>query len=84
LRNNGDGTFTDITGQAGLLDYIPSHAAVWGDFNNDGLLDLFVGNETGSMLEIDNPDSETKPPQYPSKLFMNNGDEPRKAAANPR
>ena len=45
LRNNGDGTFTDVTIQSGLLYFHPSHTAVWADFNNDGWLDVFVGVE---------------------------------------
>jgi len=45
LHNNCDGTFTDVTERAGLANGYPSQAAVWADFNNDGLLDLFVGNE---------------------------------------
>jgi hypothetical protein len=42
LRNNGDGTFTDVTEKAGLLDPVNSIAAQWADYDNDGLLDLFV------------------------------------------
>lgn len=45
LVNNGDGTFIDVTAQAGLLEYAPSHTAAWFDYNMDGYLDLFVGNE---------------------------------------
>jgi len=45
LRNNCDGTFTDVTAEAGLLNYYPTQAATWADVNNDGFLDLFVGNE---------------------------------------
>jgi tetratricopeptide (TPR) repeat protein len=48
LRNNCKGTFTDVTREAGLAE--PSSAtqtAVWADINNDGLLDLFVGSESG-------------------------------------
>jgi ASPIC and UnbV/FG-GAP-like repeat len=45
LRNNCDGTFTDVTAEAGLLNNYPTQTAVWADFNNDGLVDLFVGNE---------------------------------------
>lgn len=47
LRGNGDGTFTDVTRHAGLTELISTQAAVWADVNNDGLLDLFVGNERG-------------------------------------
>jgi len=45
LRNNCDGTFTDVTAKAGLLNNYPTQTAVWADFNGDGLLDLFIGNE---------------------------------------
>ena len=58
LRNNCNGTFTDVTKESGLAK--PStntQAGVWADINNDGFLDLFVGNETG-----------------PSQLFLNKGD----------
>ena len=46
LRNNGDGTFTDVTKEAGLLSFHPTQTATWADFNNDGWLDVFIGNET--------------------------------------
>ena len=46
LRNNGNGTFEDVTEEAGLLRFHPTQAATWFDYNNDGWLDLFVGNET--------------------------------------
>ena len=46
-HNNGDGTFTEVAKQAGVDD--ASHffglGAVWSDFDNDGKLDLFVGND---------------------------------------
>lgn len=45
LRNNCDGTFTDVTVAAGLGEPTSTQAAVWVDINNDGWLDLFVGNE---------------------------------------
>jgi hypothetical protein len=45
LRNNCNGTFTDVTAKAGLLNYYPSQTAVWADFNGDGWLDLFIGHE---------------------------------------
>jgi len=42
FRNNGDGTFTDVTdnSQTGLSNW--GNAAAWGDFNNDGWIDLVV------------------------------------------
>jgi hypothetical protein len=46
LRNNGDGTFEDVTEAAGLLSLKPSQTAVWFDYDNDGWIDLFVGNES--------------------------------------
>ncbi len=50
FRNNGDGTFTDVTAKAGLSGATHSGrkmwsiAAGWFDYNRDGLLDLFVVN----------------------------------------
>ena len=41
-RNNGNGTFTDVTEKAGLVFPNWATSAVWFDYNNDGLLDLFV------------------------------------------
>jgi len=51
LRNNGDGTFTDVTIPSGLLYYHPTQAAVWADFNNDGWVDVFIGTE--NPMEMD-------------------------------
>lgn len=42
LRNNGNGTFTDVTKEAGLDQPINSAAAAWADFDNDGFLDVFI------------------------------------------
>lgn len=46
LKNNGDGTFTDVTLSAGLYSRMPTQTAVWADFDLDGWLDLFIGNES--------------------------------------
>lgn len=58
LRNNSDGTFTDVTGASGL-DSGPyrTHSAVWADFDNDGFVDLYIGHEYDA-----------------SQLFRNKGD----------
>jgi hypothetical protein len=42
FKNNGNGTFTDVTTQAGLRRWMNSNGAVWLDFDRDGLLDLYV------------------------------------------
>ena len=62
LRNNGNGTFDDVTEEAGLLTFHPTQTAAWGDYDNDGWVDLFVGNE--SFRNESNA----------CELFRNNGD----------
>jgi tetratricopeptide (TPR) repeat protein len=47
LRNNCDGTFTDVTAANGLNLPLQTQTGVWADIDNDGYLDLFVGNESG-------------------------------------
>jgi VCBS repeat protein/ASPIC/UnbV protein len=57
LRNNGDGTFTDVTKESGLSSALyRTHSAAWADFDNDGWVDVFVGHE-----------------EAPSSLFKNMG-----------
>jgi hypothetical protein len=68
LRNNCDGTFTDVTAQAGLLNNYPTQTAVWADFNNDGLLDLFIGNEI-VRAKVPWPKDARN-----FRLYINNGD----------
>ncbi|MET0634375.1 MAG: CRTAC1 family protein [Chitinophagaceae bacterium] len=51
LRNNGDGTFTDVTIKSGLLSFHPTQTATWNDFNNDGWLDVFIGNESTNITD---------------------------------
>jgi hypothetical protein len=46
LENDGHGRFNDVTFAAGLAETnYPSHSAAWADYDNDGDLDLYVGNE---------------------------------------
>ena len=45
LRNDGDGKFSDVTAEAGLRQDLNSNSACWGDYDNDGLVDLFVACE---------------------------------------
>jgi hypothetical protein len=66
LRNNGDGTFTDVTTESGLLFFHPTQAAVWADFNNDGWLDVFIGTENSGMMD--------KGGTHRCALYLNNHD----------
>ncbi len=62
LRNNGDGTFTDVTLESGLYSLYPTQSGVWGDFNRDGWIDLLIANESNSHFEA------------PIEFFVNNQD----------
>jgi hypothetical protein len=66
LRNNGNGTFDDVTEAAGLMSLHPTQTAAWADYDNDGWLDLFVGHETDKTRGFDDA--------QPSQLFHNNHD----------
>ncbi|MCG3167061.1 MAG: hypothetical protein POELPBGB_02844 [Bacteroidia bacterium] len=44
FHNNGNGTFTDISFSAGVADTANSTSAVFGDYNADGFIDLYVTN----------------------------------------
>jgi enediyne biosynthesis protein E4 len=47
FRNNGDGTFKDVSAESGIAGHPgKSFGAVATDINNDGLMDLFVANDT--------------------------------------
>ncbi len=46
LRNDGDGTFSDVTKQAGLSEPMTSTNSSWADFDNDGWLDVYILGET--------------------------------------
>ena len=63
-RNNGDGTFTNVTEQAGVRCWGPSFSASWVDYDRDGFLDLFVATNLGGLF-----DRKTD-----NRLFHNNGD----------
>lgn len=43
-RNNGDGTFTDVADELGVEDLGAGMSAAWGDYDNDGDLDLYTSN----------------------------------------
>ena len=55
-RNNGDGTFTDVTSEAGVGCISHSYGVAWGDYDNDGDLDLYVANYGANVLYRNNGD----------------------------
>ena len=71
LKNQGDGTFVDVTFEAGLGEvHSPCKTAAWADFDNDGFLDLLVANEAERGFS-----EEPQALSAPLQLFRNNGDE---------
>ena len=74
--NNGDGTFTDISAEAGLMDESWSTSTVMLDVNLDGFLDIYVLNymeETGFILDDDGVTVGFDHDCYDNYLYLNNG-----------
>jgi hypothetical protein len=89
FHNNGDGTFTDVTARAGVGGLLPgsrkpwSVTAGWFDYNNDGLLDLFVVNyldydiSTAALCNKEGTPAYCSPNGFRGTsniLYRNNGD----------
>jgi len=89
FHNNGDGTFTDVTVKAGVTGVFPSLwkpwsvTAGWFDYNNDGLLDLFVVNYldydvgTAALCNMEGTPAYCSPNGFrgtSNMLCRNNGD----------
>jgi len=54
-RNNGDGTFTDVSTESGIgIHAGPGMGTVCGDFDNDGDTDIFVGNDVAANFLYEN------------------------------
>lgn len=58
MRNNGDGTFTNVAPELGLSDGHQSWSSAWGDFDNDTHMDVLIGSSSSNY----------------HKLMRNNGD----------
>jgi len=63
MRNDGKASFSDITLESGVYSKMPTQSAEWFDYNNDGLIDLYIANET-------NPSSSER---FPCALYKNLG-----------
>src|SRR5205807_10203575 len=84
-RNNGNGTFTDVTEKAGLATPGWTTSAVWFDYDGDGRLDLFICSfvDYGTSQHLSCGDNKLGRHYYciprvfrptPSFLYHNNGD----------
>jgi hypothetical protein len=71
FHNNGDGTFTDVTRGSGLGEDCCTTVAAWADYNNDGLLDLYVGRYMDPRHSI--PTTFYARNGEPNQLYRNNG-----------
>lgn len=65
FRNDGDLQFTDVTAEAGVGDAGAGKSAIWGDYNNNGWLDLYVCNYDGIIGGTG---------QLHNRLYRNQGD----------
>jgi hypothetical protein len=75
FRNNGDGTFTDVSDEAGITGFCIGSVTFWCDYNNDGLLDLV------QFCWSDHEDAvytmrhgQGPPDGRPHRIYHNNGD----------
>ncbi|MCA0388142.1 MAG: FG-GAP-like repeat-containing protein [Bacteroidetes bacterium] len=80
-KNNGDGTYTQLSSSAVMTDLTYSETGTWGDYNKDGFLDLYVTNSAGNTRNLlyknNGNGSFTKQPQtgfLTDQFFSRNAD----------
>jgi len=59
MRNNGDGTFTNVAPMLGLSDDHQSWSSAWGDFDNDGDMDMLIGSSGSTYHKLMRNDGGT-------------------------
>ena len=72
FRNNGDGTFSDVTAKSGISADCCTTVASWADYDNDGFIDLYVGRYLDPREVI--PTTFYARNGEPNQLYHNNGD----------
>ena len=80
-RNQGDGVFSDVSGEAGLDLWVNANSAVWTDVNRDGRIDLYVGgyfSEVHDLWEVTTTKIMQESFEYANNgghnfLFLNRG-----------
>lgn len=68
-RNNNDGTFTSVSSLAGIEHSDGGHGVAWGDYDNDGDMDLYIANNSTTLSLSPQTSSLGK-----NLLYQNNGD----------
>ncbi len=71
LRNRGDGSFDDVTAAAGMIEPIQTESAAWGDYDDDGLVDVFVCGEY--LPPGGKPSATPGDPRNRCRLYHNEG-----------
>lgn len=85
FHNQGDGTFEEVAGAAGLSDNLWSSSAAWGDLNGDAILDIYVAHYVDWSFEnhpycaaaVPNQREVCPPKSFhplPDLLYVGNGD----------
>src|SRR5229473_5040982 len=72
FHNNGNGTFTEVTKKSGIGEDCCTTVASWGDYDNDGFLDLYVGRYLDPRTDI--PTTFYARNGLANQLYHNNGD----------
>ena len=66
FHNQGNGTFLDVTASAGIPVRFSGKGIAWGDYNNDGNIDMYIARGEAGKIP---PDGSSK-----TSLYRNNGD----------